>query len=169
MRDYRFEGDTCIIGVETKMHGRHEFIIDKEDYPRVRMFRWSLFKARERIYCSASIRRSGAILLHRLITSFEHELIDHINNDPKDNRKVNLRAATHAQNMRNGKVQKNNKLGLKGVRWRARQRQFEANIWHNNKSIYLGLFKTKEVAALAYNEAALRYFGEFAKLNEIAA
>jgi len=168
MRSYRFEGDVCIITVKTKMHGEHEFLIDKEDYNRIKMFRWTLFKARERIYCSASIRRSGSILLHRLITSFEHEIVDHINNDPKDNRKCNLRGATHAQNMRNGKPQKNNKLGLKGVRWREKQKQFEANIWHNNKSIYIGLFKTKEAAALAYNEAALKYFGEFAQLNKVA-
>lgn len=169
MIKYRFDGDVCIIEVETKQLGRHEFLIDAEDYNRAKAFNWTLIKARERVYCSASIRRSGAILLHRLVTSFEWELVDHINNNPKDNRKRNLREATHAENMRNTGAQKNNKLGIKGVRWRERHKQFEASIWHSGKSRFIGLFKTKEEAAMAYNETAKAYFGEFAYLNQVEA
>lgn len=168
MIKYEVKGEICEVTVTTKKLGAHVFVVDAEDVPRLRAFNWTLFKARERIYCSASIRRSGAILLHRLVTSFEWDMVDHVNNDSKDNRKINLRQATHSENMRNTGAQKNNKLGIKGVRWRERHKRYEASIWHK-KSIFIGLFKTKEEAAMAYNEAAKAYFGEFAKLNEVAA
>jgi hypothetical protein len=168
MNTYREDGDITYLTITSRVHGRHEFLIDTDDLPRVRAVNWVISNYRGRIYAHHSFKYSGSILLHRLVTSFEYDLVDHVNNDSKDNRKCNLRAGTHAQNMRNSKIQKNNKLGVKGVRWREERKKFEASIWHG-KSIFLGLFNTREEAALAYNEAAKRLFGEFARLNEVVA
>lgn len=168
MVSYKTLGEICEMTVSTRKYGAHIFLVDAEDVPRLKALKWTLQVHRGRVYCCASIRRSGAVLLHRFVTSFEYEMVDHINNDPKDNRKKNLRPATHAENMRNTGPQKNNKLGIKGVRWRERHRKYEASIWHKNKSNFIGLYASKEEAARAYNEKARELFGEFAGLNKIA-
>lgn len=85
--------------------------------------------------------------------------IDHINCDRTDNRIANLRAANSSQNKANqigrGKYPKGVSKQTKGY--------FIAQIQKDLKQIYLGCFKTPEEAASAYQEAALRIHGEFAK------
>jgi hypothetical protein len=93
--------------------------------------------------------------------------IDHKNIISTDNNIENLRLATRAQNQRNKKIQKNNASGYKGVCWDKTRQKWKASIHLNGKIINLGRFLTKEKAALAYNEAAKKYFGEFAYLNVI--
>lgn len=95
------------------------------------------------------------------------EQIDHDNGVKNDNRWDNLREATNSQNQANSKPFKKNKLGLKGVYKETYGNGFRAQIKVNGEQMYLGYFKTKEEAALAYNKAALKYFGEFAYLNEV--
>jgi hypothetical protein len=92
---------------------------------------------------------------------------DHINGDGLDNRRDNLRVCNCAQNQRNRGKQNNNQSGLKGVSWHKKGKKWITQLKLNKKNIYLGLFKNKERAAVAYNEAATKYHGEFARLNEI--
>lgn len=89
--------------------------------------------------------------------------IDHINGDRADNRLSNLRLATRAENMRNRGVNRNNKVGLKGVgrigkKWRAR-------IMRNGKTFHIGVFESAEEANDAYARAAERLHEEFANPN----
>jgi hypothetical protein len=93
--------------------------------------------------------------------------VDHINHNKLDNQKCNLRLATHQENMWNSKIQKNNKSGYKGVSWRKQCNKWQATIKKNYKDISLGYYKTKEDAALAYNNAARELFGQFAFLNVV--
>lgn len=111
--------------------------------------------------------------VHRLIWIYAHGpipasmSIDHINGDPTDNRLVNLRLATHLQNMRNVKRPTHNTSGYKGVSWHRRDRRWRAQIKTGKVTKFLGNFTSKEEAASAYNMAAQRMFGEFARLNEV--
>jgi hypothetical protein len=91
--------------------------------------------------------------------------VDHRNRNKQDNRFVNLRKATGAQNLRNRGKQKNNTSGFKGVSWSAGRGAWLAMIHDGTKNKYLGYFATRENAAKAYDAAALEYHGEFAKLN----
>lgn len=91
--------------------------------------------------------------------------VDHINLNRSDDRIVNLRIATHQQNNANRRALVNNTSGKKGVHVIHRQlrRPYRARIHVDGRPIHLGYFSTKEEAAAAYNAAAERYFGAFAR------
>lgn len=108
---------------------------------------------------------------HRLIYLLAHgtlpENIDHINRDKLDNRIDNLREACKAENERNRDKYRINTSGYKGVWFHNQRKKWCAEITTNGKSRKLGLFDSKEDAAVAYNEASLKYHGEFAYQNII--
>lgn len=151
-------------------------LIDADLYPQLSQYSWSVDKAHggtHTHYVRTRPYKNGkreCIFLHREVlrlrgldpTGFE---VDHINHDGLDNRTVNLRLATKTQNRRNRVKQRNSNSRFKGVHkidngWIAR-------IGGKANRIYLGYFSSEIDAAMAYNEAALRLFGEFAVINEI--
>ena len=89
--------------------------------------------------------------------------IDHINEDPSDNRWANLRAATKSQNMRNITKIKSNTSGHKGVGFHKETKKWRAYIKADGISYHLGLFPSKEDAIKAYKDAATKLHGVFAK------
>lgn len=91
-------------------------------------------------------------------------LVDHKNRNDNDNRKDNLRDVTHTQNQYN-KVSPN-PHGYKGVTWRNRiKNPWLSKIRVDGTRINLGSFATAEEAARAYEEACLKYHGEYANLG----
>ena len=111
--------------------------------------------------------------LHRVILSrmlgrdlLTSELVDHANRDTLDNRRSNLRLASKMTNAQNSKVSSRNKLGIKGV-YQGNGNFYIAEIKVNKKRINLGCHRTAIEAGAAYNAAAVKYFGEFALLNDI--
>jgi len=107
-------------------------------------------------------------MAHRLVWTYHNgEIqtgyqIDHMNGVKDDNRIENLRLATPSQNSSNRPKNKINKSGFKGVSWHKRDKKWQADIMHNNKTIRLGLFATPELAHDAYVGAATKHQGEFA-------
>lgn len=91
------------------------------------------------------------------------KMLDHINGDKADNRIVNLRAASNAENMRNMGKTGRNKTGYKGVSFNKKLNKYVASIGYNMKTIYLGLHQTPEDAHAAYCEAAKRLHGSYFK------
>ena len=110
---------------------------------------------------------------HRLIwlyhnCSFPKNEIDHINLIKHDNRIENLRDATHTDNMKNQyKVKKITTSIFKGVHLDKRNQKWISQITLNKKAKHLGCFFEESAAAQAYNEAAIKHFGEFALTNKI--
>ena len=96
------------------------------------------------------------------LTSLE---VDHIDLNTLDNRKINLRVATHHQNLGNLPKFKRNTSGFKGVAWHSIAKRWRAYISKNGRYTHLGLFNTKEEAAVTYDKEAARLRGEFARLN----
>lgn len=93
-------------------------------------------------------------------------LVDHINTDSLDNRKANLRLATHSQNSCNSRRDKSNTYSrFRGVSFSKRKGKWFAAIRVNGKKTWLGYFANEEDAAKAYDEAAQKYHGEFARVN----
>lgn len=144
-------------------------LVDDEDFEELNKHKWFIYSIG---YAARYIRinktKRKMISMHRIIMGRPAGMeVDHINHNILDNRKKNLRIVTHGQNMYNMKLSKSNTSGYKGVSWSKTAKKWSGLIQVNNKSIWLGNFKIKEDAAMAYNEAARKYHGEFAKLNKI--
>ena len=136
------------------------FIFDDIDLEIVKQHCWRL--ARGHVHTCVG---GKSVYLHRLIMNApENTQIDHINGVKTDNRRSNLRFATHAENQRNRGPHKGNKTGYKGV-CIDRDGKYFAYINCNGKRTYLGRFSTGYQAAKAYDAAALILHGEFAKTN----
>lgn len=144
-----------------------EVIVDAEDYEKFNVFKWYYSVG----YANRDTRTKDGgrvISMHReLMNAGDNEMVDHINGNTLDNRKENLRFCTKSTNAMNRGIPSNNKTGYKGVHYYKAYKNYQAYISCNKKRINLGYFKTAEEAAIAYNNAALLYHGEFAKLNVI--
>lgn len=136
--------------------------VDDDDFEYVNQFRW---KRTNSGYAARRGPRNGGegktYLMHRELCPGDHQHVDHINGDPLDNRRENLRPASASQNIANGKMRKNNTSGFKGVNRNGSG--WSAKIKVNRKAIYLGTFRTPEEAGAAYEAAAKKHFGEFAR------
>jgi hypothetical protein len=133
-------------------------LIDLEDVEKCRKYKWHLSD-------TGYALRGTRLKLHHLIVDFKP--VDHKNRNKLDNRKENLRKANKSQNMRNIYSHKDSVSKYKGVSLYGKNKRWRARIYVKNKEIHLGSFKDEKDAALAYNEAAKKYFGEFACLNEV--
>jgi hypothetical protein len=112
-----------------------------------------------------------AIALHRIIWAMHYNvwpngMIDHINQNPKDNRICNLRIASKSQNAANiSKAPITNKTGYKNVSFNKKTNKYVSYITSNSKRHHLGLFETPELAYNAYILASVKYNGEYLPFN----
>lgn len=90
------------------------------------------------------------------------EIIDHIDGNTRNNNPENLRAATKSNNACNCKIHSNNTSGIKGLTWSKAAKKWQARVVNNGSVIYLGLFTTKEAAAVVLDAARKSLHGEFA-------
>lgn len=141
-------------------------LIDEADFDLVKELSWHASREPGGIYAKARKPRGGDAYfkLHRFIMGEPPgALVDHINGNTLDNRRANLRPCSNAQNLQNTAQRSDSRSPYKGVErrgnvWRARIR--EGSAYRS-----LGHFKTSEEAALVYDAAARRLFGEFACVN----
>jgi hypothetical protein len=118
-------------------------------------------------------RRAGhtMVLLHRVIAErmfgkIDGKIVDHIDRDPSNNRRSNLRIVTAKQSQHNRGRQKSNKSGFIGVSWNEQKQKWHAQARGiGGKRKHLGLFGHKHVAALVYDQFILRDRGLFAVTN----
>lgn len=134
-------------------------LIDDEDMELVCQYKWYAFWSGRTYYAARG--RKPTVFMHTLIMG--RKGIDHIDMDGLNNCRSNLRFADETQNNANKKKFSGKSSMYKGVtqvgyKWRA-QIQFE------NRHIHLGYFFEEEDAAIAYDEAAERLFGDYARTN----
>lgn len=142
--------------------------IDKEDLNKVQAVgRWHLDTlGYVRNYNSK--RKPTLIFMHNVIMDLDVGEVDHKKSGIKyrsDNRKKNLRKATHSQNMCNRGLAKNNTSGYKGVFKISNSNNWQALIILNKKRVYLGSFSSPELAHKAYCKAAKELHGEFSNFG----
>lgn len=145
-------------------------IVDPDIYQtEMHMKKWTPTRGAEGgLYARRNFGRK-TMRLHRLITGAADGLhVDHKNGNALDNRRSNLRVCLPRLNAGNSKSSRG-ASAYKGVSPNASTiNPWRAQICVQRKSIHLGSFATGEEAALAYNAAALKHFGEFALLNSVA-
>ena len=137
--------------------------IDLEDVKKCKERKWCM-NDQQYVLSNAGEKR---VKLHHFVFGNDME-VDHINRDTLDNRKENLRYCTRSQNHCNKRIQNNNTSGYKGVVFAKHVKKWKARVYDKGRQICVGHFDTKKEAALAYNEAAIKYYGEFARINEVA-
>ena len=108
--------------------------------------------------------RLGHRIIWKMLHNEEPPGIDHIDGDGANNREVNLRAASHTQNMRN-KAPHRGKALPKGVSATKQSGRYRASIFINGKQTNLGVFDDPMVAHAAYCNRAAEAFGEFARFG----
>lgn len=150
-------------------------LVDPEDYEYLSKFKWGNRRSRSgKGVCAVRNapmvggRRPSPIMMHREILGLlpgDPRKVDHINGNTFDNRKSNLRVATHAQNCQNSKKRKDNSTGFKGVWKEKRTGRFCAEITAEKIRHRLGTFRTAVEAAAAYRSASLFYHKDFARLS----
>lgn len=141
-------------------------IVDDIDYEYLMQWKWHYSNG----YAERRVRKAeGAIRhirMHRIIIDApNHLFVDHIDRNGLNNQRNNLRLCTSIENKRNVGKLCCNTSGFKGVAWHKLNNKFIANIRVNYKRIHLGYFKDAKEAAIAYDQAAKEYFGDFAALN----
>ena len=148
--------------VELELTKGLKALIDADDVDRVSGNKWVASESGTRFYVVRGCGKTRQYL-HRLIAGAQKgQCVDHINGNTLDNRKQNLRICTKQENSWNQK--KRNNL-YKGVT--KHKDKFSTRLMINGKNLYFGLHKTPEEAAKAYDKAAIKHFGSFARLNNV--
>ncbi len=156
--DYAQAGWPCIV-----LPSGHLTVVDPDIYAAAFGFDW---RDNAELYVRATVNGQRTFLHRFVMGAGPGEVVDHRNHNPLDNRRINLRVCTTAQNQANKQRPRTNTSGYKGVVWRASRRKWEAAIQPRGASQFLGRFDDPWEAAQAYNAAAVEIYGEYAHLNE---
>jgi hypothetical protein len=146
-------------------------IVEPADYYRLGHLKWHLKGSTAKKFYAVRDVKTGPgqtrqLGLHReIMNEPKGLLVDHKNNDSLDNRKANLRPATRSQNRQNVPKRKNTSSRFIGVSYSKEEKKWRARITYKGKRIHLGWFDNEIDAARAYDAAARKYYGEFAKVN----
>lgn len=170
--EYRICNNIVIFDVYDQQSNKNgEFVIDIEDLEKVKKYRWR--KSYGRIVTGNNTKTRPTIYLAHLLLGVDstnyYNKIDHIDGDPSNNRKSNLRRCTQGQNTLNKSFMTNNTSGIIGVTKEhrpGRKTNWCAEIRMNNNRWHIGSYITIEEAAYARYIAETILFGEFRNTNK---
>ena len=153
---------------EIKLTQNKFALVDDEDFERVIKYKWHLDKGRNTFYARTNIN-GKKIRMHRFICNVENKsiLIDHKDCNGLNNVKSNLRVCNMSKNEGNSYKKRISSSKYKGVTWYKPYKKWRSQIMYNYKNYNLGYFETETEAAIRYNQQALIFFGEFARINII--
>src|SRR5690606_32935572 len=144
-------------------------LVDSEDISHVKLYNWTARPVGGTVYAVRCAKKPDGkrtnIYMHRDLMPDDNAYVDHINGDGLDNRRANLRHATHRENLLNRGAVQGSESPYKGVSYHKLTGRWRARIKSDGKTRYLGTHATQEEAARAYDRAAREMFGEFAWVN----
>ena len=156
--------------VEIRLSNGDITIVDAVDADLLQL-RWQCHTSGHNSYATHGSKKHS-FSMHRHIMArvtgrplVKGEIVDHINGNSLDNRRSNLRLATHQQNIHNQRRNSRNTSGYKGVSYARRMNKWLAKIKINGKCKSLGYYVTPEEAFAAYCAAAKEAFGDFARFE----
>lgn len=140
-------------------------LVDAADFEMLSHWSWSVSTAG---YARRGQRRSGPsdhVYMHRqLMLPEQDQEVDHINGQPLDNRRANLRLCSHQENQRSSRRFQGTS-SHKGVHWQTRAGMWLADLTTDGHKYHLGRYLSENAAARAYDAKARELYGEFAVLN----
>jgi hypothetical protein len=142
-------------------------LVDDEDFAHLSQFKWQAHRKGGKTYYAKTDIGRRSVGMHQMVMDAGDLEVDHRDGNGLDNRRSNLRLATHSQNQCNRGLQRNSTSGFTGVSWRKDIGSWQAYVNFEGKRKNLGCFTDPIDAARAYNDAALDLHGEFAVLNEV--
>jgi hypothetical protein len=147
-------------------------LVSDDDYLFLSGFKWKAQKARKTFYAVrqewAGNGKYNTVLMHReILNAHKGFQVDHKDFNGLNNQRCNIRLCSHTENLRNHNKQVNGSSRYKGVYFDKRDRLWIASLTISRKRLSLGRFKFEDDAGKAYDCAARKYFGEFARLNFI--
>lgn len=144
-------------GIGWTINTSREFYFDIEDYDKIKNYCWREEVDHTNYHCLAATVHNKHIIMSWLIVG---KFYDHIDRNPFNNRKNNLRKSSFCENARNRSIPNNNKSGIIGVYWSKYRNAWMAQIGFKGKSYSLGMFINKEEAICARLKAEFKYFGK---------
>jgi len=133
-----------------------ECIVDDDKYYELIKYKWFTSLG----YIKTHMNNTTVFIHRYLIDPEKGEIVDHVNNNPLDNRISNLRICDDSLNSHNRQIKEGKYRGVS-----KNGKGYAGKIIKNGKEYNLGTYKTQEEAALAYNTKALELYGEHANLN----
>jgi hypothetical protein len=106
-------------------------------------------------------------LVYALLKGPFHSHLDHIDRDRYNNSITNLRPCTQGLNVANASIRSDNTSGYIGVIWHKATNKWQAQTMYNGKRVHIGLFESKDEAALAYNYKLTELFGHQCTFNQV--
>ena len=142
--------------------------VSPQDIAWASQSRWSVSTKRNGLYAVLSTNKN--CYLHREVAARAgvdiSQFVDHKNQNTLDNRRLNLRAATIAQNNCNKRVRSDSFSGVKGITFDKRRNKYQARVTWEGKTHWAGHYDTVEEAVAAVTELRIRLHGEFANADE---
>lgn len=155
-----------------ELNHRQVSIVDDGDFEWLNRFTWhaKLRSDGRGFYADHAWRlpsgRVHHIRMHRMLLKTPvGQRIDHVDGDSLNNQRANLRFCTASENGGNARLNRNNRSGFKGVFWRWDCCRWRVSITVEHRKFCVGHFSTLLEAAQAYDEAAVKFYGEFARTN----
>jgi hypothetical protein len=147
-------------------------LVSDEDYEFLNQWKWYAKKCHSNIFYAVRSKQINEkqvrLKMHNIIAErMGIKNPDHVDMDGLNNQRNNLREATVSQQGANQSLQSNNISGYKGVSWYKRYKKWLAQIRINKRKTHLGYFIDIKNAARAYNKAAIKCFGTFARVNDM--
>ena len=144
-------------------------LVDDEDYYKLIIYKWTALKAKNGRWYATRFDGLAYTYMHAEIMKTKYgEDVDHRNHDGLDNQRHNMRVCTRSQNHANRRKLTPASSKFKGVCYHKATNRWRAYIKKDYVQRYLGIYNTETDAALAYNEAAIKLFGEFALINDLS-